>query len=709
MKQLLVALLFALLLAPLATAQITVTVNRGGTIVIHAAKAEFEVSPGGSIRSYLLNGGARLTLDEPIPGETGESVRVDGKPFGPFVVASSRVVTRASGPRGKRVEIPARAGTVERTTVIEAYEDSPGMLLTTVTYKNAGTAAVKLDEVMTQQHRLNAALSDPTAQSDRLWSFHGASVPGKPDDVVEITQDFARPNVMGAALPHGEGGGVPVVAFWTGRVGLAIGHLDKLPLALSMPVKVANDRRVRAALAIQPDISLKPGESYSTPVTFAMVYSGDYYEPLRAYSLAMQRRGWQLAKPSDEAYSASWCGWGYRSNFTAAQMLGVIPKLKEFGLKWATADDRWFDAYGDWNPRADNFPGDSLKQMVNEYHKNGILVQLWWLPIGASVAGPRSATRDARVVGEHPDWLVLDKNGKPAIMARDLVTLCPALPAVQQYHKQLTEKFVRDWGFDGHKLDVVYSVPPCYNAQHHHKSPYDSVNAMSEIFRIIFETTRSIKPRSVTQSCPCGTPPNFAWLPYMDQAVTADPMSSAQLRWRTKMYKALLGPQSAVYGDHVERSEVARGERKMLGDGEMNFASTVGTGGVVGTRFVWPQTDPEFSVGILTPEKNQRWKQWIGTYQEKMLSRGEFLNLYTYGYDVPEGYAIRKDGKMYYAFFAKYSDETWKGEIELRGLGPGKYRVVDYVRNKERGTVDAKAARLPVEFTGSLLLEAINH
>ena len=35
------------------------------------------------------------------------------------------------------------------------------------------------------------------------------------------------------------GGGIPVVAFWTGSVGEAIGHAETVPLKLSMPVKTA--------------------------------------------------------------------------------------------------------------------------------------------------------------------------------------------------------------------------------------------------------------------------------------------------------------------------------------------------------------------------------------------------------------------------------------------------------------------------------------
>ena len=33
-------------------------------------------------------------------------------------------------------------------------------------------------------------------------------------------------------------------------------------------------------------------------------------------------------------------------------------------------------------PAADTFPGDSIKQMVDDFHKQGIYAQLWWLPLG---------------------------------------------------------------------------------------------------------------------------------------------------------------------------------------------------------------------------------------------------------------------------------------------------------------------------------------
>jgi len=515
---------------------------------------------------------------------------------------------------------------------------------------------------------------------------------------------------MGAQLKNGLGGGIPVVAFWTASVGEAIGHVETLPLVLSLPVKVAGDGRVNTDLQLEPGTTLQPGDSYSTPRSFVAVYSGDYYEPLRLYATALGREGWNVPKPSNEAYNVAWCGWGYEFNVTPKQMLGTVPKLKEMGIKWATLDDRWFNNYGDWEPRKDTFPGDSMKKMVADFHKQGIYAQLWWLPLAVEDGqGHYESHRYgiAQVVKEHPDWLILDKNGKHARMVRDLAVLDPSLPEVQAYYRQLTERFIRDWGFDGSKLDNIYTVPACYNPKHHHKSPEESVNAMAEVYKIIYETSRSLKPESVTQSCPCGTPPSLAWLPYMDQAVTADPVGSAQVRRRIKMYKALLGPEAAVYGDHVELTKINFAGANQESDLGRDFASTIGTGGVVGSKFVWPDPGPHFKDVALTQSKEEWWKKWIGIYNQKMLSKGAFRNLYTIGYDTPEGYAIEKDGKMYYAFFAPEGSKGYQGDVQLRGLASGTYHVVDYANDKDLGAVTSKngTATLTTSFPDSLLLE----
>jgi alpha-galactosidase len=546
-----------------------------------------------------------------------------------------------------------------------------------------------------------------------MWSFHGSSEAWGKDDVMLLNAKFSRSNPMQTMQHNDEnqtGGGIPVVAFWTGSVGEAIGHAETVPLRLSLPVKALTDGRVSAAIAFEGGAVLHPGEVFATPLTFVSVFHGDFYEPLSLYSKMLQKRGLSLAHPTNADYQANWCGWGYEMDFTPKQMLGTIPKLKELGLRWATLDAGWFKARGDWEPRADTFPGDSLQKAVKAYHDAGMHITLWWIPLvaedghGKDILNHRPYQR-SKVVRDHPDWLILDKDGKPARATADLGALCPAVPEVQQYYKQLTERFIRDWDFDGHKLDFSYTVPACYNPKHHHKSPNDSIQAVGEVYKIILETTRALKPDSVTQACPCGTPPSLAWLPYIDQAVTADPVGSKQVRLRTKMYKALLGPEASVYGDHVELTEVQLSNTLHEVDKGRDFASEVGVGAVLGTKFTWPDYGPKFKMVELTQEKQTHWKKWIDLYNAKMLSRGTFRNLYTYGYDSPEGYGIEKDGRMYYAFYTPEKGQRWSGEIELRGLKPGRYQVVDYENGKQFGVIDSNNPKLKVSFDEHLLLE----
>jgi alpha-galactosidase len=705
--------------APSHPSDIKVTVNDGGPVIIQTSAAEFQVLPSGYVQGFLVKDGKKLTLDAPPVGVPGGSdyLSSGGKEVHFNLDFSQAKVLESQGKmgRGKRVEIPARPlapgdATLQRTLAVEAYDDLPNLVLTTLEYRNTGSSDFQVDDIVAQSHRFDAGLAEPKAAPYDLWSFHGSSREWGEDDVTRITKNFSRANVLGGMVKGGYGGGIPVVAFWTASVGEAIGHVETLPLSLSLPVKVEKDGRVAASMTIPANTALKPGQTYSTPRSFLAVYAGDFYEPLRLWASALGKEGWQIPKPSDEAYNVSWCGWGYEFNVTPAQMLGTIPKLKEFNIKWATLDDRWFDTYGDWNPRPDTFPGDSIKKMNDEFHKNGELVQIWWLPLGVEDGQGKWESHKyivSKVVKDHPDWLILDKDGKHARMTRDLAALDPSLPEVQAYFKQLTEKFIRDWGFDGSKLDNIYTVPACYNPAHHHKSPQESVNAMADVYKVIFQTTRAIKPNSVTQSCPCGTPPSLAWLPFMDQAVTADPVGAVQVRRRIKMYKALLGPESAVYGDHVELSAMSRVGNNWSEHGA-DFASTIGAGGVVGTKFVWPSPGPKFQPVALTSQKEEHWKKWIDIYNNHMLSKGKFLDLYVYGYDVPEGYAIEKDGKMYYAFFTSDPAKSWQGDLQLRGLDPGSYHVVDYSEGKDLGTVQAgsdKVAKLKADFKDHLLLE----
>jgi len=692
-------------------------------ITIRSPKAVFVLGPGGRLTAALRQDQSLSSLDAKEAG-TGQILTIGKKEFTDawFDTAHPQIreVAGKLGSLGKHIEVSGKVpGTdLEETLTVEVYDDFPNLALLSAALRNGGKSALQLDSVALERH----TFVSPSDQDAGLWTFQGSSLKWGKDEIFRLPAKFSQENPFGEPVKVNDdlghvGGGIPVVAFWSRNVGEALGHLETLPISVSIPVKTdAKGSSVEAAVRVPAAAALKPGETYFTPRTFVAVYKGDFYEPLNLWSNAIEKEG--LSKPAnnDENYAVAWCGWGYEFGVTPKQMLDTIPKLKEFGIHWATLDDGWFNDYGDWQPNPTNFPDGAVQDMVRKFHEQGVKVQLWWLPIAAEdgkfgYGGRKFIVSD--VVKQHPDWLILDKDGKPARMARNIAALCPALPEVREYFRQVTTRFIKDWDFDGHKLDNIYSTPLCYNPSHHHKSPYDSVNAMGDIYKVIFETTRSLKPDSVTQSCPCGTPPSLAWLRYMDQAVTADPVGSIQVRRRIKMYKALLGPRAAIYGDHVELTRISNTFTNNEQDVGEDFASTLGTGGVLGTKFTWPDYGPKFKNVYLTSQKEEHWKEWIALYNQKLLSKGNFLNLYTYGFDTPEAYAIEKDSHYYYAFYAPEdpknsaaSDTAWKGEVELRGLPAKSFHVTDYVHHKDYGTVTGPVAKLPVEFKGNLLLDA---
>ena len=202
-----------------------------------------------------------------------------------------------------------------------------------------------------------------------------------------------------------------------------------------------------------------------------------------------------------------------------------------------------------------------------------------------------------------------------------------------------------------------------------------------------------INPDAVIQICPCGTEYSFYNLHYMNQTVASDPTSSWQVRLKGKTIKALMGNNAPYFGDHVE-----------LSDGGSDFASTVGVGGIVGTKFTYPTDNLDHKDNLLTKEKEVKWKKWLDIYKTNSLSKAEYRGeLYDIGYDKPETHAIQKGDTMYYAFYA----DKWDGEIELRGLENKAYKIIDYVNNKTLANVNGESAKINATFNKHLLIKAV--
>jgi alpha-galactosidase len=360
------------------------------------------------------------------------------------------------------------------------------------------------------------------------------------------------------------------------------------------------------------------------------------------------------------------------------------------GYKWATLDDGWQTAEGDWSLNPKRFRnGDSdMKKFVDEIHRYNLKAMLWWAPLAVDPA--------TELIKNHPEYLLLNKDGSTQnITWWDSYYLCPAYEPVIEYHKNLVRKIMGEWGYEGLKIDGQHlnGAPPCYNEAHHHAYPEESSEKVPNFFKAIYETALSINPNAVIQICPCGTSYSFYNLHHMNQTVASDPTSSWQIRLKGKTLKALMGSNSPYFGDHVE-----------LSDEKSDFASTVGVGGIVGTKFTYPTDRLEHKDHLLTSEKEIIWKKWLNIYNDNLLSTGDYRgDLYDIGYDRPETHAIQKGDTLFYAF---YSPE-WNGEVELRGLDGNDYKIIDYVNDKFISDVQGKNPKIKVEFSRYLLIKAV--
>ncbi len=574
---------------------------------------------------------------------------------------------------------------VRKTTTITAYDDFPDMLTTKSTYENLGIDFV-IKKMVSNHYVVNHIGSTPS-----YWAFQGSSTSNRSDWIRPLEPGYYDRNYMGMNNSD-YGGGIPVTDIWRPDAGLAIGHTELTPQLVSLPtsIKLNGDKvNISVELDYEYPTVFKSGTTEETLETFVSVHRGDYYTPLSRYSHFMQAKGIEMAPSEDDAYESIWCAWGYERNFTLDEVIGTLPKVKELGIQWAVLDDGFQIAEGEWDANPDKFENgnDDIKNLVKTIHDHGLKAKIWWTPMAAD---PHS-----KALQETPEMMLYTSEWTPQFITWwDAYYLGPKNPHAIDHTREAVRLFMRQWGFDGLKMDGQHmnAVPPDHNPASKLDYPEQAVEGLPDFFKMIYDEARAIKPNAVVENCPCGTCMSFFNMAHMNQAVSSDPLSSWQIRHKGKTYKALI-PNTAYYGDHVE-----------LSDDASDFASSFGIGAVLGTKFTWPKDNPTASESfLLTPEKEVIWKKWFDLYHEMMLSKEEYVgDLYDIGFDKPETHVIKKGDKRYYAFYA----DSWSGPIELRGLEAGSYKLRDYFNEVDLGSVDASSATLALDFTGFMLIEA---
>ncbi len=597
------------------------------------------------IESAAVDGdGIRLEFDSRMRSRVVASF-VGKEPLGPF--EATETLLTAAGPladfalegreeapvsdalgAGRRVTLTGHAGRVAKRVEVTTYAARPRWLFVSVRYSNEGDAPLAV--VGWTSHRY--VFDTPRDREEpAFWSFQGGSYEKRPDWVLPLPAGFTQQNFLGMNDTD-YGGGTPILDVWRRDVGLAVGHVELVPKLVSLPVRRRPDGSAELAVSARRATLLGPGDSFDTLRTFVAVHRGDHFATLRAYGETMQAQGVRLPVAPKDAFEPIWCAWGYGRDFTTRQVYETLPVAQRLGFRWAVLDDGWQVAEGDWVPIASKFPaGDAdMKALVDRIHAAGMKAQLWWAPL--------SADPGSRTDREHADWLLRNEDGSPRrITWWDANYLCPAFDPVRGDAAAFARKALGQWGFDGLKIDGQHlnAAPPCYNPAHAHATPEDAAEGVPAFFKSIWDAAQATKPDALVEICPCGTAYSFFTMPYLNMLVASDPESSWQVRLKGKTLKALVGDRIAYFGDHVEMS-----------DGGIDFASTFGVGGVIGSNFAWPGAPGKKDEKLLlTAERERLWGKWTRLHDEKRLSQGEYLGgLYDIGFDRPEAHVVRKGG-----------------------------------------------------------------
>lgn len=563
--------------------------------------------------------------------------------------------------------IKGKSSQLEKTITLETSADFPGAILIQVEYKNMSPQSVHISSWEGNRYQMKAT-------GNEIWSYLPASYEKRPDWLKKLKPGVKEKNFLGMNSTD-YGGGTPVLGVWHREGGLAIGSVELEPKLISLPVEYKKKGLIELAMQSDVNIDLKPKESFKTFKSFVTTFKGDIFNPLRAYANYMESLGIKRAT-SPKDIGPIWCAWGYGRDFTVDQVIKTLPEAKRLGFEWVGLDDGWQTAIGDWTVNTKKFPRgeEDLKKLVDEIHKMGMKAQLWWAPLAAH--------QKSKYVSDFKDRLLLNENNTPReITWWDSSYLCPAEENVQKDMAALAKKFIKEWGFDGLKIDGQHlnASPQCYNKTHKHSSPEVSFSEHAMIFKQIYKAAKSANSDVLVETCPCGTSYSIYNLPYQNMTVASDPESSLQVRQKGKVLKALTGDKVVFFGDHVELSEKS-----------MDFASTMAVGGLVGSNFTLPSLNKNPPIEgepntKLDPKREKHWEKWIAIAKQKRLWEGEYLgDVYDIGFDKPESHLVKKGDNYYYAFFA----ENFKGTIALKGLpSGGKFTITDYIENKTLGNL----------------------
>jgi alpha-galactosidase len=247
---------------------------------------------------------------------------------------------------------------------------------------------------------------------------------------------------------------------------------------------------------------IKKGESFETPQVFTMVYNHqktpDVILNTVVPDFVRKYMGIRLSELKEKPTFVYNTWEPFYKNINEKLVMELAKAAADAGMKEFIIDDGWQDSYGDWGIDMKKFP-NGLKPVFDYVKSLGMKPGLW-VSIG-------SATPDSKVYKAHPDWFVIDKNGKPTSLHapddKEKFTACFGT-GWYDYIKGILLKLSVDYGLEYFKLDFAvvtsaytydHTQSGCYSTNHPgHKDHNESLYTNYERLWQLFDELHAAKP-----------------------------------------------------------------------------------------------------------------------------------------------------------------------------------------------------------------------
>jgi len=351
-----------------------------------------------------------------------------------------------------------------------------------------------------------ASMSQPNpvfySQGWQSWSATAAYGLGEKQRT-SILGPFQNPMVVNTGTPqpkdknHFSGDMFGVLGDRTSRVALLAGFLSQKAHYGSLETKFNPEPSLRM-WANGDDMHIPSGSHILMDWVALCFIHLDAPELMKPYlEAAARENGVRVGHP----VPVGWCSWyHFYQNITQANLqanLDSLIQLKpDLPLPLFQIDDGFETYPGDWYDFDPNFPR-GLTPLAQNAHEAGLIPGLWLAPF---IVHPK-----ARLVHDHPDWLLRNARGKPVNAGFVWNAFTYALdlthPEALAYTCDVIRTAVQDWGFQYLKLDFLYTA--ALDGDYH-----DPTKSRAQVLRKGLEALREAAGPNVTMlacGCPLGS------------------------------------------------------------------------------------------------------------------------------------------------------------------------------------------------------------